>query len=86
MASNVTRDHDTIRAWVEERGGTPAKVDTGGKGGVLRIDFGPTEDRLDPINWDEFFRIFDEAELDFLYEDTDEGGQSRFYTFVARHG
>lgn len=85
MTSLITRDHDAIRTWAEERGGRPAKVDTGGDGGILRIDFGPEEDQLIQIGWDEFFEIFDEAELDFLYEETDgEGQESRFNKFVAR--
>ena len=39
-SSERTRDHDTIRKWAESRGGRPAKVETKGKGGVLRLDFG----------------------------------------------
>ncbi|WP_101342188.1 hypothetical protein [Cereibacter azotoformans] len=80
----TTRDHDTIRKWAEARDGHPAKVDTGGKGGILRIDFGEPEDRLTQIDWDEFFRIFDENGLSFLYQDkTKDGGQSRFNKFVS---
>ncbi len=74
-----TRDHDTIRNWAEARGGHPAKVDTGGKGGVLRIDFDPPDETLVRIDWDEFFAIFDERGIDFLY---DEARDSRFNKFV----
>jgi hypothetical protein len=81
--SHTTKDHDTIRKWAEERDGHPAKVDTGGEGGILRIDFGEPEDSLTPIEWDEFFEIFDENGLDFLYQDkTADGGTSRFNKFV----
>lgn len=80
-----TQDHDTIRKWAEERGGRPAVVEStwDGKSGLLRIDFGEKEDSLKEISWEEFFRVFDENNLDFLYQDqTAEGGESRFFKFV----
>ncbi|HEY8576015.1 MAG TPA: hypothetical protein VIL88_06720 [Devosia sp.] len=84
-SSHKTTDHDEIRKWAEARDGHPAKVDTGGKGGILRIDFGEPEDNLTQIEWDEFFKIFDENKLDFLYqEETSDGGKSRFNKFVNR--
>lgn len=76
-----TRDHDTIRAWAESRGGHPAKVETGGKGGVLRIDFDPPDETLTRIGWEEFFEIFDARAIDFLYDDTQ---GNRFNKFVLR--
>ena len=83
--AKTTTDHDEIRKWAEARDGHPAKVDTGGKGGILRIDFGEPEDNLTQIEWDEFFKIFDENKLDFLYqEETSDGGKSRFNKFVNR--
>lgn len=84
-SSDTTTDHDQIRKWAEARSGHPAKVDTGGKGGILRIDFGEPEDTLEPISWEEFFQIFDDNELAFLYQDkTADGGKSRFNKFVNR--
>ena len=84
-SSDTTTDHNKIREWAEARGGHPAKVDTGGKGGMLRIDCGEPEDNLEEISWDEFFQIFDENELAFLYQDkTADGGESRFNKFVNR--
>jgi hypothetical protein len=84
-SSDTTTDHDEIREWAETRDGHPAKVDTGGKGGILRIDFGEPEDNLQEISWDEFFQIFDENKLAFLYQDkTADGGNSRFNKFVNR--
>jgi len=83
--SDTTTDHEEIRKWAEARDGHPAKVDTGGKGGILRIDFGEPEDNLEQISWDEFFQIFDENELAFLYQGkTADGGNSRFNKFVNR--
>lgn len=84
-SSNTTTNHDEIRKWAEARDGHPAMVDTEGKGGILRIDFGEPEDNLEQISWDEFFQIFDENKLAFLYQDeTSDGGKSRFNKFVNR--
>lgn len=80
MASKRTRDHMTIRRWVEARRGKPAKVKTEGAGGILRIDFDPPDDGLVRIDWDEFFSIFDRQRLDFLHDD---GKESRFSKFVS---
>jgi hypothetical protein len=84
-SSQTTLDHEEIRKWVEARGGRPSKVDTGGKGGILRIDFGEPDEKLEEISWEEFFQIFDENKLAFLYQDeTSDGGSSRFNKFVNR--
>lgn len=88
--SETTTDHKVIRKWIEERDGRPATVratEEDGHAGILRVDFGPKEDQLDEIEWDEFFRKFDEADLAFLYQDrTKDGGLSRFHKFVRRSG
>lgn len=86
--ANVTTDHDRIRKWAEDRGGRPTSV----KGtapehepGLLRFDFGEPEDRLEEIDWDEFFDKFEESNLAFLYQDkTSDGNVSRFHKFIAR--
>ncbi|EAQ02255.1 hypothetical protein OB2597_19271 [Pseudooceanicola batsensis HTCC2597] len=80
-----TTDHDVIRKWVEARGGTPARVRDTGEGGVLRIDFEPKDESLEPINWEDFFSIFEQRDLAFLHQDMTEDGQtSRFNKFVDR--
>lgn len=86
-ASTTTTDHGEIRKWIESRDGHPAKVrDSDGRGGILRVDFGKPEEGLESIEWDEFFGIFDDRKLAFLYQDsTEDGGKSRFSKFVARH-
>jgi len=85
--STTTTDHDTIRTWAEARDGHPARVEGSGEGGILRIDFGEPEERLTPIEWDEFFRIFEENNLAFLYQDkTADGSTSRFNKLVNREG
>jgi hypothetical protein len=84
-SSKTTTSHEEIRKWAESRDGHPAVIKTRGKGGVLRIDFGEPEEDLEQISWDEFFQIFDENKLAFLYQDkTQDGGTSRFNKFVER--
>ena len=85
-ASKTTTDHETIRQWVEARDGRPSRVKSaGGNGGLLRIDFGEPEQNFEEIGWDEFFRIFDENKLAFLYqEETEDGRESRFNKFLNR--
>jgi hypothetical protein len=85
MASAIeTTDHETIRQWVEDRGGMPATVTEtmeGDEAGLLRIDFPgySGEETLEDISWDEFFKKFDEENLQFLYQEkTDDGQTSRF--------
>jgi len=86
--SKTTINHDEIRKWAEEREGKPSIVKSTGKngGGLLRINFpGYAEDNLEEISWDEFFEIFDENNLDFLYqENTKDGSTSRFFKFVNK--
>jgi len=87
--SKTTTDHNQIRRWVEDRGGHPAIVKGTESGGsaLLRVDYPgfSGEDRLEEIDWDEFFEIFDENKLAFLYqEQTEDGKLSRFSNFVER--
>ena len=86
--AQTTTDHDAIRKWVEERDGRPATVKAtadDGEAGILRIDFGPEDEGLDEISWDDFFQKFDESDLAFLHQDqTKDGKPSRFHKFVRR--
>ena len=89
--SNSTTDHDTIRAQVEKRKGTPATVkgteNRNENSGILRIDFPgySGKDTLEEISWQEFFKKFDESNLEFLYqEETSTGKPSRFNKFVSK--
>jgi hypothetical protein len=84
--SKVTTDHETIRRWVEARGGHPARVKgTANRNdpGLIRIDFPgfSGEETLEPISWEEFFEKFDEAGLAFVYQD---GPRTRFNKLVKR--
>jgi hypothetical protein len=84
----VTTDHDTIREWIEERGGVPTSVEGTGRGqqpGVLRVDFEPEDAELEAISWDDFFEKFERERLAFLYQErTKDGSISRFHKFVNR--
>jgi hypothetical protein len=78
MASaRETTDHEAIRKWAEQRGGHPAQVK--GTGGLLRIDFGEPEESLEKISWEDFFKVFDQRKIKFLY---DPERNSRFNKFV----
>ena len=78
--AETTTSHSEIRTWAEKREGRPSMVRSEGKGGLLRIDFGETDD-----NWDTFFRVFDDSKLAFLHQDkTEDGKLSRFNKFVER--
>ena len=91
-ASKTMTDHDEIREWAEERGGQPACVrGTGGKGdiGMLRLEFpdqpGANDDKLEAIEWDEFFEKFDERGLALLVQETTASGEtSNFNKLVSR--
>ena len=89
--TRTTTDHDEIRSWVEENGGTPASVrgTEGGadQAGVLRIDFpgGAGEDELEHVSWETWFEKFDAEGLAFLYQaQRSGGGGSTFFKLVRR--
>lgn len=84
-SSDTTTDHQAIQKWAEARDGRPAVIRSGGKGGILRIDFGEKEEEFDEVDWNEFFDIFDKNKLAFLSQDkTKDGKTSRFNKFVER--
>ncbi|HEU5114146.1 MAG TPA: hypothetical protein VFT82_00070 [Candidatus Paceibacterota bacterium] len=87
--SKTTTDHSQIQRWVEIRGGSPAKVKgtESGDSALLRIEFrgGKKEDKLEKISWDDFFKIFEENGLTFLYQEKlKDGSESRFFKFISR--
>jgi hypothetical protein len=84
-AAQITTDHETIRQWVEERGGYPATVKRTSRGeepGILRIDYPgySGEQSLQRISWDKFFEKFDAQDLAFTYQT----GSSRFSKLIKR--
>ncbi len=88
-SSNTTQDHDTIRKWAEERGGTPSHVKSTGSAediGILRIDFPGYSgaDSLEPITWEQWFEKFDERKLALLYQEETAGGEkSNFNKIIS---
>jgi hypothetical protein len=87
-ASYTTTDHDVIRAWAEARGGSPASA-AGDQGesdaGLLRIEFRDDSGKLEDVDWEPFFKTFDDRKLAFVYqENTSSGEISRFNRFVSR--
>ncbi len=79
----ATREHEVIRRWADARGGKPATVpgtEHGDHAGVLRITFGDGGNRLEEIDWDEWFKPFDERELVFVFQEIKrDGSQSTFF-------
>jgi hypothetical protein len=73
-----TTDHVQIQDWIEARGGEPSVVENTD---ILRVDFpdGPGDERLISVDWEDFFQIFDEKQLEFLCDDDP---NSRFNKFV----
>lgn len=84
--TETTIDHDTIRQWVESKGGKPASVKrthSDDRAGIVRIMFpdapNSEHDALEEISWDEFFRQFEESKLALIYEQ-----DSMFSKLVSR--
>ncbi len=87
-SAQTTTDHAAIRKWAEARGGRPTVVHgTEGKDGegILRFDFAEKDEKLDEVDWDSFFKTFDDRGLALLHQDkTADGHTSRFFKFVRR--
>jgi len=87
VQNKLTTDHETIRAWAEERGGIPMRnKDTMAEGAeLIFVHVGPADPELEKISWDRFFDIFEEHRLAFLYQDeTEEGEESAFCMVTYR--
>jgi hypothetical protein len=82
--SLATRNHEVIKRWAEERGATPATIpgtEHEGRPGVLRFDFpGYSGQELKKVSWEEWFAVFDERKLNFIYQEhKSDGSQSNFF-------
>ena len=82
----ATRDHAVIERWAKARGGVPATVpgsEHDGHPGVLRFVFDPKSDnRLQEISWDDWFKTFDARDLVFLFQEKKaDRSQSNFFHF-----
>lgn len=82
-----TKDHDVIRAWIEENDGYPVAYISGGEEGIELIEIAFTEQvpaGFEPISWEDFFSFFDDAELTFQYCEEVVPGEEEFgYNFVS---
>lgn len=88
--SLVTRNHDVIKRWAEDRQARPATVSGTEHGdllGVLRFIFGDGgSDRLEEVSWEKWFQTFDERDLVMLFqENLKNGNQSNFFRFDSPH-
>lgn len=93
-------DHQEIRDWAAARAGFPAVVDISPAGGtqpMLRLVFGQhayeDQDRADrPVNaggydlveWDEWFKLFDEHKLALVVAEDVPGVRDSFHEIVRR--
>ena len=93
-------DHETIRDWAAARMGAPAIVDVSPAGGtqpMLMIVFDQAayqdQDRPDRpensggrqlVEWDEWFKLFDESKLALVVEEEVPGRHDNYHQFVRR--
>jgi hypothetical protein len=80
----MTRDHDVVRRWAEQRSAQPATVpgtEHDDHLGVLRFDFpGYGGDNLEHVSWNEWFKTFDDRNLEFVYQEhKSDGSESNFF-------
>lgn len=75
---NKTTDHNEIKSWIEDHKGEPAQVKDAP--GLLRVRF-QNEDDLEKIEWGNFFELFEENDLAFIYQ---EGDDTTFCKFISR--
>ncbi len=88
----VTRNHEVITRWADQRDAVPVTVpgsEHDGHLGVLRFDFergADKEDRLEEVSWDEWFEAFDERDLVFIYQEhLSNGDDSNFFRLDNPH-
>ena len=89
-SSEPVTGHRRIREWAEARGAKPACVKgTKGKGEtcLIRLDFPgySGEESLEHIDWEDWFKTFDDRKLALLVqEETADGKRSNFNKLVSR--
>jgi hypothetical protein len=96
----VLTDHDAIRDWAAARMGIPAVVDVSPQAGVqpeLLIVFDqaayqdqdrperpPNSGGIELVEWDEWFRMFDDAELALVVQPEQPGVLDNSHEFIRR--
>lgn len=89
-SERVLTDHEQIRKWAEARNAQPACVKgTDNEDGscLLRLDFPgySGEGSLETIEWDQWFRVFDQRKLALVVEDKmADGKPGNFNKLVSR--
>ena len=93
-------DHEAIRDWAAARMGSPAIVDVSAEPGtqpLLRIVFGqqaymdldqperpPNAGGYELVEWDEWFRLFDEHQLALVVAEEVPGSRESFHEIIRR--
>lgn len=85
-----TINHNEIKNWAEERKGTPASLkepSAEASNLILRIlfDHEKNVDQVKNISWEQFFKLFEQHQLAFVYKHENFGGKnSNAHRFVFR--
>lgn len=81
--SRTTKDPEEIRRWAEARGAVPAEVastESENEPGILRFKFPKAPRRNDAalkdISWEDFFRKFQENNLEMVYQEKTAAGRT----------
>ena len=87
----ATRDADIVRQWADERDARPATTPGSDPKSprVLRFDFPDYDASLQPVEWDDWLRVFEERRLVFIYQEHLKSGRtSNFFRLdnPAREG
>lgn len=90
----VTTDHEEIKKWAREHQAVPAIIDDQEAGADkvgIRLDFPGDyderyldEDDTHDVDWEEFFKIFEDNRLAFIYDAKSKGDPSWAYRFIKR--
>lgn len=79
----VTKDHQQIRTWVEERHGHPARIigESSMEDAALYFDFPDAEidEALEEISWDDFFEQFDRKGLVLAFQEGQTNRRPEFF-------
>ena len=72
----ITKNHDTIKQWINDHNGTPARLgydSTGQEGDPLTVWFRNEErdvkQTFQELDWEEFFAVFDHHNYSFKYNE-----------------
>lgn len=93
-------DHEAVRDWAAARMGAPAIVDISPQGGtqpMLKLVFDQAayqdQDRaerpqnaggVELVEWDDWFKLFDEAKLALVVAEEQPGRRENFHEFIRR--